>query len=134
MTAHLIEKLSTELNYPSATPDALPQLIADHPLLALFFAGDPQRYPESLDVAVVLPELVHAFDGAFQAVVVAPEHEGALREKYPFGAWPSLVFLRDGVQVATLSKMRDWADYMDQIRAVVHPQDEPPDTIHSLQV
>jgi hydrogenase-1 operon protein HyaE len=36
----------------------------------LLCAGDPVQYPEALDVAVVLPELMHAFRGEFQAAIV----------------------------------------------------------------
>ena len=130
MTAPLIE----QLEFPRVTPQNLPQWIADHPLLALFFPGDSERYPESLDVAVVLPELVQAFEGAFQPLVVPSEHEKDLRDRYPFAIWPSLVFLRRGVQVATLSRMQDWSDYLEQIGEIVSKGITPVNTISSLQV
>ena len=84
----------------------------DHVLL---FAGDPVRFPEAVDVAVVLPELqkVSAAAGRpFGMAVAVPETAEALAKKFGSQRWPTLMFFRDGHYVTTLSGMHDWTDYL----------------------
>jgi hydrogenase-1 operon protein HyaE len=78
----------------------------------LFFGGDPVRFPEVLDVAVVLPELQQAFGRRFGIGVIEPAEEDALARRYGVQRWPSLVFLRDGAYLDTVSGMHDWDDYL----------------------
>jgi hydrogenase-1 operon protein HyaE len=82
----------------------------------LLFAGDPARFPESLDVAVVLPELQKAsqFSGKpFSIAVAVPEDAQALALTFGSNRWPTLMFFRDGQYVTTLSGMHDWSDYLN---------------------
>jgi hydrogenase-1 operon protein HyaE len=81
----------------------------------LFFGGDPVRFPECLDVAVVLPELLAAFPGRLLAGVVAAQDEDLLARRWGVQRWPSLVFLRDGDYVATVAGMLDWTDYVQRV-------------------
>ena len=86
----------------------------------LFFSGDAVRFPESLDVAVVLPELQAALRGAdgrrpFQIGVVWRRDEDALARRWGSQRWPGLVFLRDGAYVGVLPGMHDWTDYLAQV-------------------
>ena len=93
----------------------------------LFFAGDPERYPESLDVAAVLPELMKAFPNQFRVGLVRAEAAVALQVKFGFGVWPALVFLRDGAYLGVLTGMRDWDDYLREIPALLAaPPSRPP--------
>jgi hydrogenase-1 operon protein HyaE len=84
----------------------------DHVLL---FAGDPVRFPEALDVAVVLPELQKASKSSgkpFGIAVAVPEGAEALALKFGSNRWPTLMFFRAGLYVTTLSGMHDWSDYL----------------------
>jgi hydrogenase-1 operon protein HyaE len=81
----------------------------------LFFSGDPVRFPECLDVAVVLPELLAAFPGRLTLGVVRPCDEDAVALRWGAQRWPSLVFLRDGHYVTTVAGMLDWADYVARV-------------------
>jgi hydrogenase-1 operon protein HyaE len=84
----------------------------DHVLL---FAGDPVRFPEAVDVAVVLPELQKASASVgrpFSMAVAIPETAEALAKKFGSQRWPTLMFFRDGDYVTTLSGMHDWTDYL----------------------
>ncbi len=83
----------------------------------LLFTGDPVRFPEALDVAVVLPELRAAFDGRFDIGLVPDEHEDTLARRFGVQRRPSLVFLRGRGYLATLNGMRDWTDYLADITA-----------------
>jgi hydrogenase-1 operon protein HyaE len=93
----------------------------------LFFAGDPDRYPESLDVAAVLPELMKAFPGHFRVGLVRAEAEVALQVKFGFSVWPALVFLREGDYIGVLTGIRDWDEYLREIsRLLAAPSSRPP--------
>jgi hydrogenase-1 operon protein HyaE len=87
----------------------------------LFFSGDAVRFPESLDVAVVLPELQAALrrpDGSlpFRIGVVCRDDEDALARRWASQRWPALVFLRDGAYVGNLPGMHDWVEYVARVR------------------
>ncbi len=81
----------------------------------LFFSGDPVRFPECVDVAVVLPELQRAFPGRFSVGVVSRADEDEVARRYGANRWPSLVFLRDGRYVTTVAGMLDWTDYVERV-------------------
>lgn len=85
----------------------------------LFFHGDPIRFPECLDVAVVLPELQRHFGGRFVAGVVRREDEDAIAARYAVQRWPSLVFLRGGQYVGLVAGMLDWDVYLQQVGALL---------------
>ncbi|WP_247661174.1 hydrogenase [Ideonella alba] len=93
----------------------------------LFFTGDPVRFPECLDVAVVLPELQRAFPGRFGVGVVRRGDEDAVARRWGSQRWPSLVFVRDGQYVGTLSGMMDWTDYLARVATLLDtPASRPP--------
>ncbi|MDO6460940.1 hypothetical protein Q4485_09550 [Granulosicoccaceae sp. 1_MG-2023] len=114
----LIDRLTDELGYPLLTADNR-EALSTSGTVCLFFSEDPKRYPEALDVAVVLPELVKAFDNSFTPVVVARGYDRELQREYGFRQWPALVFLRDGDYLGAIEKIRDWADYKDEIPAIL---------------
>lgn len=90
----------------------------------LFFTGDAVRFPESLDVAVVLPELQAALRSRpFQIGVVRRVDEDTLARRWGSQRWPALVFLRDGQYLATVHGMHDWADYVVRVQQAM---DAPP--------
>lgn len=94
---------------------------------ALFFSGDPVRFPEGVDVAVVLPELRAAHAGAFEIGVVLRHDEDAVARRFGAQHWPSLVFVRDGRYVATAAGMKDWDDYVELVgRALAAPATRAP--------
>ena len=96
----------------------------------LLLAGDPIRFPESLDVAVVLPELQRATVSngkSFEIAVAVPESADAIATKFGSQRWPALIFFRDGQYVTTLSGMHDWVDYVDLVKqALSLPISRPP--------
>ncbi|RQO56283.1 hydrogenase [Paucibacter sp. KBW04] len=85
----------------------------------VLFAGDPVQFPEGQDVAVVLPELRRALGGRFEMAVVPRELEQDLARRYGSQRWPSLLFLRDGQYVATLSGMHDWDVFLNEVDRVL---------------
>ncbi len=93
----------------------------------VLFAGDPVRFPEGLDVAVVLPELQRSFPGRFVVGVVPRQSEEAVARRYGSQRWPTLLFLRDGQYVTTISGMLDWDDYVERVKqALAMPTSRAP--------
>ncbi|MBO6757334.1 MAG: hydrogenase-1 expression HyaE [Roseibium sp.] len=94
----------------------------------VFFAGDAARLAESNDVAVILPELVKAFEGNVTAFVVDRDAERELQRRYRFNTFPSLVFLRFGEYLGVIQGVRDWSDYLTEIPEILmrEPSNPPP--------
>ena len=69
MTSPLIDRLVDELGYPVLDDDNFEDFITSTPYSVLFLTEDPKRFPESLDVAVILPELIKRFGQLTPAVV-----------------------------------------------------------------
>ena len=63
MTHPLIQRLFDDWGYPEVTLETHQAFISQPGITVLFFAGDPNRFRDTTDVAVVLPELVKAFSG-----------------------------------------------------------------------
>jgi hydrogenase-1 operon protein HyaE len=115
----LVQRLIDVHGAQAVTPDGLAAIRAAKGEHALFFSGDPVRFPEALDVAVVLPELRSAFGGRFDIGVVPREHEDALARSFGVQRWPSLVFVRAEGYLGCVSGMQDWGDYLAAIAAAL---------------
>ncbi|MBL8343918.1 MAG: hydrogenase [Rubrivivax sp.] len=85
----------------------------------LFFGGDPVRFPEALDVAVVLPELLAALGARARVGVVPRDAEDAVARRYAVQRWPSIVFLRDSGYLGSVSGMQDWDVYLREAADVL---------------
>lgn len=81
----------------------------------LLFTGDPVRFPEANDVAVILPELVDAFAGCLGAAIIAREAEAALMQRFGVKVLPSLVLTRQGECLRVIAKIQDWSVYLERI-------------------
>lgn len=93
----------------------------------VLLAGDPVRFPEGLDVAVVLPELMKVFTGRFTIAVVPRESEDAVARRYGSQRWPTLLFFRDGQYVTAIAGMQDWDVYQSGVAAALAmPPSRPP--------
>lgn len=140
---------------PPAYPAARPELRA-HPLIAALFARhgfaevdldnlasfcarpchalllfleDPVRYKETLDVAVIVPELTRALAVPIQLGVLLPEAARAVHPRYGFRRWPAFVVLRDGAYVGAVDGLRNWDDYLAETRALLAAAPARPPTI-----
>ena len=117
MSHPLIDRLHGELQYTEVSLANHDQFIAEPGMNVLFFPGDPDTVKDATDVAVVLPELVKAFDGQLRPGVVTDVFGDGkmLKRQYGFSEYPSLVFVRSGEYVGTITRIQDWREYLDQI-------------------
>jgi hydrogenase-1 operon protein HyaE len=115
----LIERLLRECGVPEVGSEGIDAFLAPAGDVVLFFTEDPKKYPESADVAVILPELMKAFAGRFRAAVVARASERELQKRFGFARWPALVFVRGGDIVGTLTGVYDWDDFIEQVSTLL---------------
>lgn len=130
----LLQRLAQSVGAADVTPDTVAEFESAAGPAVLFFAGDPVRFPEALDVAVVLPEL-HAACGGFRVGRVPAAVEDTLARRYAVQRWPSLVFVRDGGWLGTVSGMQDWDVYLREVGRVLaadpRPRPAPAIAIHA---
>ncbi len=121
MSSVLIDRLVDELGYENVSLDNHDEFIAEAGMNVLFFPGDPSTVKDATDVAVVLPELVQAFGGQLRPGVVRDTWGDGkeLKRHYGFSAFPSLVFVRSGEYVGTITRIQDWSDYLEQIDKIL---------------
>jgi len=117
MSHPLIDRLTAELDYTEVTAANHDDFVAAEGMNVLFFPGDTTTVRDATDVAVVLPELVTAFAGQLRPGVVADVFGDGktLKRQYGFSEYPALVFVRSGEYVGAITRVQDWADYLDKI-------------------
>jgi hydrogenase-1 operon protein HyaE len=124
----LIQSVVERAGYPVLTEKDYDDWLSQDGWQMVFFGGDPKRYPEALDVIVVLPELQKAFP-QFLVAVIDAAHERALAKRYGFSLWPTLVFLKDGEFVDMISRVQNWDDYLAQISVILTKSPTRPPSI-----
>jgi hydrogenase-1 operon protein HyaE len=93
---------------------------ADAPGVAMVvFAEDPERYKETLDLAVIVPELHAASGRAFRVALLPPAAARALSARYGFARWPAFVMLRDGQYLGAVDGIRDWDVYVAEMQRLL---------------
>jgi hydrogenase-1 operon protein HyaE len=81
----------------------------------LLFTEDPVRIKETLDLAVIVPEIARAFPDCFGIGVLLPEAAREMQPRYGFRRWPALVVLRDGEYVGAVDGLRNWDEYLTEV-------------------
>jgi len=125
MTSPLIAALGERYGLPTVDETTIDAFLApaageaEHTLL--FFTGDPASRSETLDVAVVMPEILATFQQRLRGAVVARAAEAALAARFRVAVPPSLVVTRRADPIAVLPKIRDWSEYMEKIDAALAP-------------
>jgi len=93
----------------------------------LLFMEDPLRVRETLDLAVIGPELVAALPGRFRVGVALVDASRALQPRYGFRRYPTIVLHRDGAYVGAIEGLRDWQAYVEELdRLLASPPTRPP--------
>jgi hydrogenase-1 operon protein HyaE len=120
MTHPLIEQLWTKHGATALSAGDVDAFIAGPGHAMLVFTEDPLRIRETLDVAVIVPQILLAFAGVFRLGVLLPEAARALQPRYGFRRWPALVVLRDGVCVGAIDGLRGWEEYMTEVGHLIN--------------
>jgi len=122
MPSPLIEAMIEQYGYPVLTSETIDDYIQSQAECVLFFTENPTRFPESDDVAMILPELVKEYGNRFNAAVIAQESQRQLQARYAFKEWPTLVFLRNGEYLGAISRVQDWNDYILKINDFIRSE------------
>lgn len=85
----------------------------------LLSAGNPARFPEAIDVAVVLPELIDVFQGRLRGALIARDAESELGQRFGVRVQPTLIFVRKGETLGLIAKIQDWSIYLDRISKLI---------------
>ena len=93
------------------------------------FAEDPDRYKETLDLAVIVPELFAATHGGFRVALLPPAASRTLASRYGFTRWPAFVMLRDGQYLGAFDGIRDWAVYLAELTRLLAAEASRPPTV-----
>jgi hydrogenase-1 operon protein HyaE len=93
------------------------------------FAEDPERYKETLDLAVIVPELHASRPGSFRVALLPPAPARLLARRYGFAHWPAFVMLRDGRYVGAVDGIRDWDVYLGELDRLLAAAPSRPPTI-----
>ena len=129
MSSPLIDMLHTQHGFTLLDADNIDAFLAENPHSVLFFTEDADRYPESNDVAVILPELMKLFGDRCRVGVVGRKDEKSLQRRYGFSAWPALVFLRGHEYLGVITQVQDWADYLIEFDRLLKSETSQPPTI-----
>jgi len=111
MRSALIQALIDEQHYALLTEENIESFLDGHEDVVLFFTENPKHFPESNDVAVILPQLIEQLSGRLTPAVVDESVERTLLKRYAFNKWPALVFLRRGEYLGVITGMQDWTDF-----------------------
>lgn len=120
MSSPLINDLIETKGIATVNQDSLEDFVCAHKHTLLFFTENPVQFPESNDVAVVLPLLMDAFADRFQVAIVERDSEHLLHQRFPFDTWPALVMLREGAYMGAICRMQDWGVYLAEIEHLLN--------------
>ena len=125
----LIERLVAVAPATLLEPPAFDAWAGEPGAALLVFTEDPVVYRETLDLAVIVPELAKAMPGRFRTGVLLPAAARALAARYGFRRWPALVLLKDGQYVGAIDGLREWQVYLDELAALLEAQPTRPPSI-----
>jgi hydrogenase-1 operon protein HyaE len=93
------------------------------------FVEDPERYKETLDLAVIVPELHASRPQQFRVALLPPTAARALAVRYGFARWPAFVMLRDGQYLGAVDGIRDWDVYVGELDRLLAAAPSRPPTV-----
>ena len=123
----LLDQLFTKHGFTNITADSLDAFMERPGHALLMFTEEPLRVKETLDLAVIVPELWRAFACRFRVGVILPGSACRLDTRYAIRRWPAFVVLRDGAYVGAVEGLRNWDEYLDTVaRLMEAPPTRPP--------
>ena len=125
----LLTRLVNETAASVLGPDTFDAWAAQPGAAMVVFAEDPDRYKETLDMAVIVPELHAARAGKFRVALLPPAASRALAPRYGFARWPAFVMLRDGRYVGAVDGIRDWDVYVAELDRLLAAEPTRPPTV-----
>jgi hydrogenase-1 operon protein HyaE len=125
----LLAQLVTKHGFAEISAEALDAFVAVPGRTLLVFTEDPARYKETLDLAVIVPEVARAFAGRFRVGVLFPDAARQVAPRYGFRRWPALVMLADGRYVGAIDGLRNWNEYLNEVAQLLEAEPTRPPSV-----
>ncbi len=125
----LVEQMFSRHGCTRVDADGIETFLARSGHALLVFTEDPMRYKETLDLAVIVPQLQRAFPGRFVTGVLLPDAARQVQRRYGFNRWPALVMLKDGQYVGVIDGLRNWDEYLEELQALLSAAPSRPPTV-----
>jgi hydrogenase-1 operon protein HyaE len=125
----LLEQLFTRHGFTEVRADNFESFAGQRGHTLLLFTEDPHRYKETLDLAVIVPEIARAFAGRFAVGVLLPAAAREHQPRYGFRRWPAFVLLKDGAYVGAVDGLRDWGEYGAEVARLLAAEPSRPPAI-----
>jgi len=123
----VVERLFSKHRFAEVTPGNFDAWTKAPGRSLLLFLEDPGRFKETLDLAVIVPELCRAFPGRFNVGVLLPDVARQFAVRYGFRRWPAFVILAEGRYVGAVDGLRNWDEYLAEVaRLLDAPPARPP--------
>ena len=129
MAYPLVAQLFSKHGYVDVTPMNFQQWSQAPGHALLLFIEDPGRFKETLDLVVIVPELVQAFPDRFKVGVLLPDAAREIAVRYGFRRWPAFVILADGQYVGAVDGLRNWDEYLTEVSRLLDAAPTRPPTI-----
>jgi hydrogenase-1 operon protein HyaE len=115
----LIERLCAQTGAPVLDAATFDDWAGAPGRALVVFTEDPVMFRETLDLAVIVPELAKAFaadaDRGFRVGVLLQAPARVIAKRYGFRRWPALVVLADGQYVGAIDGLREWQEYLEEL-------------------
>ncbi len=125
----LLARLASSLDAPVLEADAFDVWASQGGRALVVFTEDPVLYRETLDLAVIVPELAAAFPGRFRTALLLQAAARVIAPRYGFRRWPALVLLQEGRYVGAIDGLRDWQEYLEEMNRLLAAQPTRPPSI-----
>ena len=112
----LLAQLFTKHGFTAVAAESLNAFLSSPGHALLVFTEDPLRVKETLDLAVIVPELAHAFPGRFRVGVLLPESARQAQARY-------------GGYVGAVDGLRNWDEYLETVAQLLEAPPARPPTI-----
>ena len=127
MAHPLIAQLFTRHGFTLVTAESFAAWTQRPGRTLLLFLDDPGRNKETLDIAVIVPQLAQAFPGRFAVGVLLPDAAREHAVRYGFRRWPAFVLLADAKYVGAVDGLRGWDDYRVELARLLDARQSPAD-------
>lgn len=125
----LLEQLARQ-GYRQIGAEDLDAVAAASEHLLLMLNEDPVKYPEVIDNAVIVPEVLREFPaGTFDVAFADLPQSRLIARRYGIVRFPALLFLRRGDYLGVIVGLMDWPDIVRAFDERLHGEVRRPPSV-----
>ena len=123
----LLQRLLQQTGAAFLDDDSVDAWLALPGTAMLVFCDEPERQKETLDMAVIVPELCVARPRAFRVGLLPAALARSIAPRFGFARWPAFVMFRDGQWLGAVEGILDWDVYVTELdRLLAASPSRPP--------